>query len=41
MYILAKSVLALTAGFYVDTMLEEETIPKEDVNGYVSPFWRK
>ena len=31
----------IKTGFYVDTMLEEETVPKEDVNGYVSPFWRK
>lgn len=31
----------IKTGFYVDTMLEEETIPKEDVNGYVSSFWRK
>lgn len=28
-------------GFYVDTMLEEETILKDDANGYKSTFWRK
>lgn len=33
--------MGIKAGFYVDAMLEEETIPKEDVNGYISPFWRK
>ena len=32
---------AKEAGFYVDTMLEEETILKDDVNGYKSTFWRK
>lgn len=32
---------AREAGFYVDTMLEEETILKDDVNGYKSAFWRK
>lgn len=33
--------VARKVGFYVDTMLEEETILKEDVNGYKSTFWRK
>lgn len=32
---------AKDAGFYVDIMLEEETILKNDVNGYKSTFWRK
>ena len=32
---------ARKAGFYVDVMLEEETTPKDDVNGYVSNFWKK
>lgn len=29
------------AGFYVEKLLEEETILKDDVNGYKSNFWRK
>lgn len=32
---------ARKAGFYVDEILEEETILKDDVNGYKSTFWRK
>ena len=32
---------AKKAGFYVDNILEEETILKDDVNGYHSSFWRK
>lgn len=32
---------ARNAGFYVDEMLEEETVLKDDVNGYKSTFWRK
>lgn len=28
-------------GFYLDKLYEEETIVKDDVNGYHSPFWRK
>lgn len=32
---------ALKNSFYLDTMLEEETILKDDVNGYKSNFWRK
>lgn len=32
---------ARKAGFYVDVMLEEQTILKDDVNGYKSSFWRK
>ena len=32
---------ARDAGFYVDTILEEETVLKDDVNGYKSSFWRK
>lgn len=31
---------ALKVGFYLDTILEEETILKDDVNGYKSTFWR-
>lgn len=33
--------IANEAGFYVDTLLEEETILKDDVNGYKSNFWQK
>lgn len=29
------------AGFYVESLLEEETVLKDDVNGYKSNFWRK
>lgn len=29
------------AGFYFENLLEEETILKDDVNGYKSNFWRK
>lgn len=32
---------AKEAGFYVDTLLEEETVLKDDVNGYKSTFWKK
>lgn len=32
---------AQKAGLYVDTILEEETILKDDVNGYKSTFWKK
>jgi len=32
---------AKEAGLYVDTLLEEETVLKEDVNGYKSTFWKK
>ncbi len=32
---------AKKAGFYIDKILEEETILKDDVNGYKSNFWRK
>lgn len=32
---------ARKVGFYVDKMLEEETILKDDVNGYISSFWKK
>ena len=33
--------VALEAGFYVDCIFEEETVLKDDVNGYISTFWRK
>lgn len=29
------------AGFYVEKMYEEETVMKDDVNGYISNFWKK
>lgn len=32
---------AKKAGLYVDEILEEETVLKDDVNGYKSTFWRK
>ena len=32
---------ARKVGFYVDMMLEEKTVPKDDVNGYKSNFWKK
>lgn len=32
---------AMKEGLYVDTMLEEETVLRDDVNGYKSTFWRK
>ncbi len=32
---------ATEAGFYVEKMYEEETIMKDDVNGYKSNFWKK
>jgi len=32
---------ARNVGFYVDTILEEKVVLKDDVNGYKSPFWRK
>lgn len=32
---------ATSNGFYLDKLYEEETILKDDVNGYKSPFWRK
>jgi len=28
-------------GFYLDKLYEEGTILKDDVNGYIGPFWRK
>ncbi len=28
-------------GFFLDKLYEEETVLKDDVNGYKSPFWRK
>lgn len=43
-YNLMISTLINTArenGFYVDKMLEEETVLKDDVNGYKSTFWKK
>ena len=33
--------IANEAGFYVERMYEEETVMKDDVNGYKSRFWRK
>ena len=33
--------IASRAGFYVEKMYEEETIMKDDVNGYISDFWKK
>lgn len=27
--------------FYLDELLEEETILRDDINGYISSFWRK
>lgn len=33
--------IARKANFYVDALLEEETVFKDDVNGYKSTFWRK
>jgi len=33
--------IAKNAGFYLDVILEEETILKDDINGYKSTFWRK
>lgn len=33
--------VAHKVGFYLDTILEEETIIKDDVNGYKSTFWTK
>lgn len=32
---------ARKSNFYLDALLEEETILKDDVNGYKSTFWRK
>jgi len=32
---------ATSNGFYLDKLYEEETILKDDVNGYKSQFWRK
>ena len=32
---------AIKNNFYLDTILEEETVMKDDVNGYKSNFWRK
>lgn len=32
---------AKEVGFYIDTILEEETVLLDDVNGYKSTFWRK
>ena len=28
-------------GFYLNKLYEEETVLKDNVNGYNSPFWRK
>jgi SAM-dependent methyltransferase len=28
-------------GFYLDKLYEEETVVKDDINGYISQFWRK
>lgn len=33
--------IANEAGFYVDKILEEETIVKDDVKGYKSAYWKK
>lgn len=33
--------VARKVGFYADVILEEETILRDDVNGYKSQFWRK
>lgn len=33
--------IARKNNFYLDKMLEEETVMKEDVNGYKSNFWKK
>lgn len=33
--------IARENNFYLDRMLEEETIMKEDVDGYKSNFWKK
>ena len=33
--------IASEIGFYVDRMYEEETILKDDLNGYKSRFWKK
>lgn len=33
--------IASESGFYVERMYEEETILKDDVNGYKSSFWKK
>lgn len=32
---------ALKAGFYLEKILEEETLLKDDINGYKSTFWCK
>ena len=32
---------AISSGLYVDRLLEEQTIQKDDVNGYNSNYWRK
>jgi len=32
---------ARKAGFYVETLLEEETVLKDGVNGYYFNFWKK
>ena len=32
---------ARKANFYLETLLEEETVFQDDVNGYKSTFWRK
>ena len=32
---------AISSGLYVDKLLEEETLQKNDVNGYNSNYWRK
>ena len=33
--------IASDNGFYLDKLYEEETVLKDDVNGYKSTFWRK
>ena len=33
--------IASDNGFYLNKLYEEETVLKDDVNGYNSPFWRK
>ena len=33
--------IASEVGFYVEKMYEEETILKDDINGYKSNFWKK
>ena len=33
--------IASENGFYLDKLYEEETVIKDDVNGYISSFWKK